>query len=342
MSIRRAVMSLCAALAMAASGAAPTLAADTLIGVTLDRPIDGAAAPFLVPLDRGWYRAAHVNVSVMPGKDVMEPITRVASGRSEMGLADFNALIEYLDAHPTAPVKAVFMLYNRPAYAIVARKSRGITAPKDLEGKRLGAPPGDPAAAQWRLFAKLNKIDPAKVKLESISKPIREPMLASGQIDAVTGQAYSVYIDLKSKSVPMQDIAVLRMADYGVALYGQAIIVNTNFADSHPDAVKGFLGAFLRGLKASIAAPGEAVVSVLSRGEALSETFERERLAMVVAHDFVTPEVKTNGFGVVDGARFAQGLDQLSLSYTFRGARPKFADVFDPSYLPPAKARVFH
>ena len=54
-----------------------------------------------------------------------------------MGLADINALIKYRDAHPKAPVKAVFMVFNRPAYAVIARKSRGIAAPKDLAGKRL-------------------------------------------------------------------------------------------------------------------------------------------------------------------------------------------------------------
>lgn len=341
MSMRRAALTVCAALAMAVTGAAPAPAADTLIGLSLDRPIDGAAAPFFVPLDRGWYRAAGVNVAISPGKDMLEPITRVASGHSEMALADFNALIKYRDAHPKAPVKAVFMLYNRPAYAIIARKSRGIATPKDLEGKRLGVPPGDPAAAQWPVFAKLNKIDTAKVKIVSISKPIREPMLASGQIDAVTGQSYTVFFDLKAKSVPMDDIDVMTMADHGLALYGQAIVVNTDFAAKHPDAVKGFLSAFLRGLKASVASPGKAVESVLTRGESLNKALERERLAMVVTNDFVTPEVKANGFGVIDGVRFARGLDQLALGYAFKSARPKLLDVFDPSYLPPAKARLF-
>jgi NitT/TauT family transport system substrate-binding protein len=342
MTTRRAALMVCAALVMAVSGAAPALAADTLIDFSLDRAIDGAAAPFLVPLDRGWYRAAHVNVSIGPGKDMMEPITRVASGQSDMALADLNALIKYRDTHPKAPIKAVFMLYNRPAYAIIARKGRGIAAPKDMEGKRLGMPPGDPAAAQWPVFAKLNKIDTAKVKIETISKPIREPMLASGQIDAVTGQAYSVFIDLEAKGVPMEDIGIMRMANYGLALYGQAVVVNTDFAARHPDAVKGFLVAFLRGLKESIASPGKAVEAVLTRNETLNKALERERLAMVVANDFVTPEVKANGFGTIDGARFARGLDQLALGYAFKSARPKLADIFDPSYLPPAKARLFH
>jgi NitT/TauT family transport system substrate-binding protein len=338
MKVRRAMGVICAALLLAA--AAPATAAETAIAVSLDRRIDGTAAPFLLPLDRGWYRAAGVNVSVEPGKDVLEPITRVATGKFEMALADINALIKYRDANPKAPVKAVFMLYNRPGYAIIGRKSRGIAAPKDLEGKRLGAPAGDPTAAQWPVFTKVNKIDAAKVKVETIANLVREPMLAAGQIDAVTGQSYSVFIELKDKGVPVDDITVLAMADYGVALYGQAIIVNTDFAAKNADAVRGFLSAFLKGLKASVASPARAIQAVLTRDEALRKDVERERLAMVTANDFVTPEVKANGYGAIDNARFAQAIEQLALGYRFKSDKPKPADIFDASYLPPAADRA--
>lgn len=340
MSVRRAALNACAALILAVSSTAAATAAETAISVSLDRAVDGTAAPFLLPLDRGWYRAAGVNVSVAPAKGMLEPITRVASGKFDMALADINALIRYRDANPKAPVKAVFMLYNRPAYAVIGRKSRGITAPKGLEGKQLGAPPNDPATMAWPVFAKVNHIDTAKVKLETISKPVREPMLAAGQVDAVTGLSYSVFIDLKEKGVPLDDVTVLAMADYGVSLYGQAIIVNTEFAAKHPMAVKGFLSAFLKGLKASVAHPASAVEAVLTRNDALRKDVEHERLAMVVANDFVTPEVKSDGYGAIDDARFERAVQQLALGYRFKGAKPKPADVFDASFLPPAADRA--
>lgn len=340
MSVRRAAWTACAALMLAVSGAAAAPAAETTVAFSLDRAIDGTSAPFLLPLDRGWYKAAGVSVSVVPAKDMVEPITRVASGQFDMALADINALIKYRDANPQAPVKAVFMLYNRPAYAIIGRKSRGIAAPKDLEGKRLGAPAVDPAAAQWPVFAKVNDIDTAKVKIETVANQVREPMLASGQIDAVTGLSYSVFIELKDKGVPVNDITVLAMADYGVTLYGQAIIVNTGFADKQSEAVRGFLSAFLKGLKASVASPARAIQAVLNRNEALRKDIERDRLAMVIANNFLTPEVKANGYGAIDDARFERALEQLALGYRFKNDKPKPADIFDASYLPPAAERA--
>ena len=148
------------------------------------------------------------------------------------------------------------MVYNRPPFSIVTRKSRGVGKPKDLEGKKLGAPAADTAFAQWKIFTQANGIDAAKVDVENVGFPVREPMLAAGEVDAITGFSFSSYINLKDRGVPVDDIVVLLMADYGVNLYGNAIIVSQKFAADHPDAVRGFLRAFIKGLKDTIKDPG--------------------------------------------------------------------------------------
>src|SRR4029079_15828947 len=101
----------------------------------------------------------------------------VASGTYQMGFGDINSLIKFRDANPSNPVKAVLMVYNKPAFSIVERKSRGVEKPEDLEGKTLGGPAADGAFAQWRIFAKANDINASKVKIENVGFPVREPML---------------------------------------------------------------------------------------------------------------------------------------------------------------------
>src|SRR5271169_1770964 len=223
--------------------------AETAIRFSLDFAFEGPAAPFLLPLDKGYYKAEGLNVAVSAASGSLEAIERVASGPYEMGLADINVLIKARDADPKTPVKAVFMFYNRPPYAVIGRKSRGVSTPKDLKGKKLGAPAEDLTFAQWPIFVKMAGIDAAKVTIENIGGPVREPMLAAGQIDAVTGLSYSNFINLTDKGVPVDDIAVLLMADYGVELYGDAIIANRAFAAAHPEAVQNFLRPFMKGLK---------------------------------------------------------------------------------------------
>ena len=239
--------------------------AQTAIKFSLDSKFEGPAAPFLVAIDKGYFKAEGLDVTIDPAASPLEPITRVASGTYDMGFADINALIKYRDANPANPIKAVFMVENKPAYSIIGRKTRGIAKPKDLEGKILGAPTADAAYAQWKIFAQANGIDTAKVKIENVGFPIREPMLQAGQVDAIIGLSFTSFINLKSMNVPVDDIVVLLMADYGVNLYGNTIIVNPKFAAEKPDAVKGFLRAFVKGLKDTVKDPSSAVDSVIKR-----------------------------------------------------------------------------
>jgi NitT/TauT family transport system substrate-binding protein len=322
--------------ALLATGAA---AAETSIKFSLDRQFEGPAAPFLLPLDKGFYKAEGLNVSIDPAENPLEPIKRIASGAYDMGVADINALIKFRDANPKVPIKAVFIVYNKPAFAVIGRKSRGINVPKDLEGKKLGVTTDGNVFAQWPIFVKANNLDAAKVTIENVGLPVRDPMLAAGQVDAITGLSFSSFVDLKDKGVPVDDIVVLLMGDYGVKLYGDAIIVSPKFAEEHPDAVKGFLRAFLKALKMTVRAPAGAISFVLERNDAAKKNLELDRLRMVTRDNILTPEVKANGYGGIDAVRFASAIDQIALSYKFKAVKPKPDDIFDASYLPPLSER---
>ncbi len=113
------------------------------------------------------------------------------------------------------------------------------------------------------------------------------------------------------------------MADYGVNLYGNTIIVNPKFAAEKPEAVKGFLRAFVKGLQETVKNPATAVDSVLKRNDVAKKDVELERLQMALKDNIVTPEVKTNGFGGVDSDRLDKSIEQIALTYEFKNAKPK-------------------
>jgi NitT/TauT family transport system substrate-binding protein len=336
---RRQDAGLMLAAALAAMVAASPARAETPIKFSLDFKFEGPSAPFLVAIDKGYFKAEGLSVTIDTSAGSVEPINRVASGTYEMGFADINSLIKFRDANPSNPVKAVFMVYNKPAFSIVGRKSRGVTKPKDLEGRVLGAPPADGAFAQWKIFVQANGIDASKVKIEAVGFPVREPMLQNGQVDAITGFSFSSFINLKSMGVPTDDIVVMLMADYGVNLYGNTIIVNPKFAAEKPEAVKGFLRAFIKGLRDTVKDPSSAVESVIKRNDVAKKPIELERLKMALKDNILTDEVKANGFGAVDEDRLAKSIEQIALTYEFKNGKPKASDAFDASFLPPTAER---
>lgn len=313
--------------------------AQTPVKFSLDWKFEGPAAPFTVAMDRGYFKAEGLDVTIDTAPGSLEPLNRVASGTYDMGIGDINSLIKFRDANPSNPIQAVFMFYNKPAFSIVARKSLGVTKPKDLEGKKLGAPAPDGAYAQWPIFVQANGIDASKVTIENIGFPVREPMLQKGEVAAITGFSFSSFINLKSMGVPVDDIVVMLMADYGVNLYGNAVFVSPKFAAEKPEAIKGFLRALVKGLKDTVKDPDTAVDSVIKRNDVASKPVELERLRMAINDNILTDEVKANGYGAVDMARLAKAIDQIGLTYQFKNGKPDGSAVFVASYLPSAADR---
>lgn len=313
--------------------------AQTAIRFALDWRFEGPAAPYFVAIDKGYYKAEGLDVTIDPGSGSVEGINRVASGNYPFGFADINSLIKYRDNPKNVAVQAVMMVYDTPAFSIVALRKSGITRPKDLEGKVLGAPAADGAYAQWPIFASANKIDTSKVKIENVGFPVREPMLAQGKVDAITGFWFSSFMNLRANGVKAEDITVMLMRDHGVDLYGNAILVNPDFARANPKAVAGFVRATIRGIQDTINNPETAIDALLKRNAIANRDVELERLKLAIQRNFVSPDVSKAGLGSVDMKRLERSIDQIGLTFTYTN-RPKAADIFNDQFLPPREQRL--
>jgi NitT/TauT family transport system substrate-binding protein len=323
--------------ALALSGAA--LAQKELaVRFALDWRFEGPAAPYFVAIDKGYYKAEGLNVTIDSGPGSVAGIARVAAGTYPLGFFDINSLVKFQDQNPDKKVQAVLMIYDKPPFAIATTAKTGISKPKDLEGKVLGAPAADGAFAQWKAFVKENAIDESKVKVENVGFPVREPMLADGKVDAITGFSFSMHYNLLQKGLKPEDIKTMLMADHGLVLYGNAIMVNPDYAKANPKVVAGFVRATIRGVLDTIKDPDAAIKSVMKRNDTGDEKIELDRLKMSLRDNFVTAWVKTNGFGGIDPARLAKSIDQIALTYDFKN-RPRPEDIFTSQYLPPAAER---
>lgn len=323
--------------------AASEAAAEAPVAVqfSLDHPVDAGAAPFVLASARRLFGAEGLAVTTNIAHGSADAIARVAAGTSDVALADINELIRFRGRPDAPPVKAVFVLSNKSPYAIIARKSRGIHALSDLEGKTLGVADGDLAIRLWPALTHANGIRTAGIKQSRIGAAVREPMLSAGQVDAVTGSSYLSAVNLRDRGVPADDLAVLRYADYGCEAYGFAVIVNPAFAARKPEAVKGFVRAVIAGTDLAIREPEHAVDEVVSRMDVGTRDLELERLRILIADNILTSEVRRNGIGGVDPARLERSIDQVAEDFKF-AKRPSAADVFDDAFLPPLNGRLMN
>jgi NitT/TauT family transport system substrate-binding protein len=325
---------------VASAAALPLLAhaQETTVRFQLDWRFEGNAGLFTLPAAKGYFRAEKLDVIIDAGNGSGGTITRVASGAYDMGFADMSALMEFHANNPTAPNKpvAVMMVYNNTPAAVLALKKSGIRTPADLNGKKLGAPVFDGGRKAFPIFAKANHV--SGVTWTSMDPPLRETMLVRGDIDAITGFAFTSLLNLEARGVKDEDIVILPYQSYGVKLYGNAVIASEKFLKDNPEAVKAFLRAFTRGLKDLVADPKAAIASVKARDGLVNEDLELKRLKMVLDGTILTPDARAEGFGNVQAPRLSLMASQVSDAFGTK-ERVNPDAVWNGSFLPPQVER---
>ena len=332
------------ALKLMAAGAALVMvmplaqAQETPVKFQLDWRFEGPAALFLVPAAKGYFKSEKLNVTVDAGNGSGGAVTRVASGSYDMGFADLAALMEFHANNPTAPNKpvAVMMVYNNTPAAVLALKKSGIKTPADLNGKKLGAPVFDAGRKAFPIFAKANGI--SGVAWTSMDPPLRETMLARGDVDAITGFSFTSLLNLEARGVKAEDVVVLPYPAFGVKLYGNAIIVSEEFLKKNPDAVKAFLRAFTKGMKDVIADPKGAIATVKARDGIINDALELRRLNLAMDATVLTADARAEGFGAVNPGRLSLMASQVSDAFATK-ERVKADAVWSDGFLPSAAER---
>lgn len=305
----------------------------TQVPFALDWKFEGPSAPYFAAIDNGHFEAKGLAVEITAGSGSLDAIPKVATGAFPIGFADINSLIRFLDQNPGAPVIAAMMVYDKPPFAVIGRKSLGVEAPGDLAGKVLGAPPPDGAWAQFPIFASENNLNVDDITVEPVGFPTREPMLAEGNVAAITGFSFSSYLNLVRLGVPEEDITTLLMADYGLDLYGNAVIVNTEFAAENPEVVSGFLEAVAMGWKDAVADPASVIPALIERNPAADAALEQRRLQLAIDANVVTDYTTANGMGGIDADRLDAAIEQIKLVYDFQN-EPNADLYFTDAYLP--------
>ena len=329
---KRALLKSAAALALAAAFSIAQ-AQNTPIKFQLDWRFEGPAALFLTPAAKGYFKDAKLDVTVDAGNGSGGAVTRVASGAYDIGFADLAALMEFHANNPDAPNKpvAVMMVYNDTPASVMALKKSGIKTPADLNGKKLGAPVFDAGRRAFPIFSKANNI--SGVQWTAMDPPLRETMLVRGDVDAITGFTFTSLLNLEARGVKAEDVVVLPYPDYGVKLYGNAIIVSPKLIKDNPAAVKAFLVAAAKGMKDVIANPAAAIQDVKARDGIINVELETRRLKLAIDTVINSPNARAEGFGQVNGPRLSLMASQVSDAFNTK-TRINPDAVWNGSFLP--------
>ena len=322
-------------LAVPLTGATTPAAAETKLKMVLNWKYQGPQGWFFLAQDRGYFKAAGLDVTMDQGNGSGAPIPLVASGTYDVGFGDINALIQFAATKPEEAPIAVYVMYNQPPFTIAVRADSDIKTPKDLEGKKLGGAAGDGALKLFPAFCKIAKIDCAKIDITNMQPSLREQMLMNKQVDGVFGYVNTIRFSAKLMGVADKDIRYIKYGDYGMDLYSNAIIVSKKMTKENPAAVKGLIAAINHGLEDSLKDPDAAIAAVAKREPLIKASVERERLDATLKDEMNSPEIAKIGLGNVDKERLKKSIEILVDAQKLPRT-PTVDEIYTDAFMPPA------
>jgi NitT/TauT family transport system substrate-binding protein len=313
--------------------------AQTKVKFALDWQIQGPQAPFITAKAIGAFTGQGLDVTIDRGTGSQKTIEQVATGTYEIGYGDINSMIEYNVKNPQQPLIAVGIILNSPPFALISLKRYGIQQPKDLKGATIGAPAGDAPRRLWPIFARNAGVPVDSVTWTNMAPPLREPALVKGDVKAISGFYFTGFLNLtENLKIPESDVVAFNYSDYGIDLYGNAVIVRVDWLKAHEDTVRRFLAGLATGFKATLKDPRASIAHIKAAEPLANEVTELKRLQLAIAANMVNDEVRKNGLLGIDAARMQRAIDQMVVSFEL-ASRPTVAQVFTDAYLPPASER---
>lgn len=233
-------------------------------------------SPFYVAKERGYFAQAGFDVT-FDYRWETDGIQLTASGEVPFTVASGDQIIQ-ARSHEL-PVTAVAGWYQQFPVALISLENVPLNAPEDLRGLRIGIPETFGASyIGLRALLEVGGLTEADIELQVIGYT-QLAALTNRTVDAVVVYANNEPIVLDHQGVAYN---MLKVADY-VDLVSAVIASSDAFIADDPEAVRGFVSAFLRGLKETLDDPDAAFEISKKYVEGLEENAEVQRAVLTAS-----------------------------------------------------------
>lgn len=221
-------------------------------------------AGYYAAIDRGYYREAGLEVRLIESAPGIFPVDEVLAGRADYGVSNSDLLLRRNEGKPVVALAAIFQ--HSPLVLIALRRGGLLDLP-DLYGKPIMM---EPQTAELLAYLKDEGLDLAKLQL--IPHTYKNAKLLNGEIGAISAYSTDEPYALRQAGV---DFQLFTPRTGGIDFYGDVLFTTEAEIAAHPDRVRAFREATLRGWDYAMAHPQEIVELILKK---YSQRLSREHL----------------------------------------------------------------
>lgn len=239
-------------------------------------------AGYYAALAQGYYRDAGLEVTLKEAEPGHDPVENVLNGHAEFGVGTSELVL--LRSHGK-PVVVLAVIFQHSPLVLLARGAAGVNDLHDLAGKPLMI---DPQSAELFAYFKYEGIDPRNLRIEPHTFNVQD--LTSGRVAAMSAYSTDEPFLVRGKG---QEYLTLTPRAGGIDFYGDNLFTTDFQVRTHPERVRKFREASLRGWEYALAHPAEIIDLILreyDRGKSRPHLqFEAEQTAQLMHLALIEP-----------------------------------------------------
>lgn len=239
-------------------------------------------AGYYMAKEKGYYKDAGLDVTILEANNEHPyPVEEVVAGRAQYGIGNSGLINERSNGRPVVVLASIFQ--SSPNVWIM-RKDSGISTVIDLAHKRLMLTKNIENAELMALFRN-EGVDYNKLNLIDSTFDIND--LINKKVDAFNGYSTNEPYYLKEKGI---DYVTISPRTYGVDFYSDCLFTSDTELSQHPQRVKAFREASLKGWTDAMNNP-EAAIDLILKHYSQAKTREHLQFEADAIHMLMEPEL---------------------------------------------------
>lgn len=239
--------------------AAPPAGALEEVTVRFTWKLKGEYAPLFVALEKGYYRAAGLNVVLAEGSGAKTALRQLAAEQEQVVWGPVVNAAQALGEG--LKVRVITIYQPKVPIGLIAHPGTKLAAPKDLEGLKLAYTVGETVADLIDPFFRMNKVDKSKVSLIQMDGGARVTQFMTRRVDVISVFTNNDLPELEKKAGAR--FVVLDVGAFGLGVPGAGFMTNDKQINSRPGVLRKLVAATNKGFEDARRNPDEAATLML-------------------------------------------------------------------------------
>jgi NitT/TauT family transport system substrate-binding protein len=278
-------------------------------------------AGYMVALDKGFYREAGLDLTLLVGGPGKPPFVTLASGEATFCTDWLSNGIEKRASG--LGIVNLAQISQRSALILVAKKKRGIEEPQDLNGKTVGLWAGQFELQPKVFFQKYGLQVNIIPNYSSIS------LFLKGGVDAMSAMWYNEYHTILNSGLNVDDLTLFFFSRLGLNFPEDGIYCTEETLRKDPELCEAFVRASIQGWLYAFAHQDEALEIVMKHAKAAHTGTNKAHQRWMLARmkDLIIPDGDTTNLGKLNPTEYALVGDILK-DFRLIDTLPQFDDFY--------------